>query len=384
VEFDDELDDDGPGPPLLPADDRLWRHPSEVGHALIATGWRRYDTRVWTVGVLAASIGALLATGVTYVARSPGTRTVTVPAFERNIEPVSVLSVQNHFDVMAVTRRVRPAVASLIVTRGVTRSSGSGVVFRSDGFLLTSASVVTGASQLTAVLADDRRLTAKIVGLDPDSGIALLKLPGYGFEVASLGSTASVKTGQPAVVLGSPVTLNGVPAVSSGRVTGLGQNMDDGNQVLSDMIETDAHIDPGSWGGPLLDASGAVIGITDAPAGGDLIGADAYATPIELASAVAEQLITTGRVTPVWFGIAGADLDGGVVVQDVTASSPAARSGIDPGDVIIAVDDRPVSSMNALTLVMRTHRPGESILLRVRHNGEERTVSAVLEPRPSH
>src|SRR5439155_919313 len=161
---------------------------------------------------------------------------------------------------------------------------------------------------------------------------------------------------------GSPLGLAGGPSVSVGGLSALGRSLDAGTHHLYDMIQTDAAISPGSSGGALLDHGGAVIGVTTAIAVSDA-GAEGlgFATPIDIARSVAEELIETGRASHVWLGVEGSDVDeetagklglhGGAAVKRVVDSSPAKAAGLAAGDVIVSIDDKPVTTMAALVVV---------------------------------
>jgi S1-C subfamily serine protease len=396
VESNDEPDDEGRIVPPLPPADRLWRHPSELTAAAEARP-PLLAGRAWPVAVLAGTIGALLGTGVAYLAvgGQAVTRTEGVAAVERGIVPITSVTVVGQVrpavDVVALTQRIRPAVVRLTGGSATTRLEGSGVMFRSDGYVLTSADGLAGITSLTAVLADGRRVAGRVIGSDAESGVAVVKLSGTGYNVATLGSTAGLSAGAPVLAVSAASTMTGESSVTQGSVGAVARTVAVavGRQRVG-MIETDAATVPISWGGALLDSDGVVVGIT-APA--QLDSGVFYAAPIELAYAVANQLIDTGHVTSVWLGIAGRDLDpasakalgvaGGAVVENVGDPSPAATCGIQVGDVITAIDGRIVSSMGALMVVLRTHSPGQRVLLQVRHGGAEELVSPVLSAPPS-
>ncbi len=296
-------------------------------------------------------------------------------------------------DVVAIADRVRPAIAQLKVERGRS-GSGSGVLFRSDGHLLTNAHVVEGATSVTVVLSTGREVPARVVGSDADSDTAVVKIDGGPFPVAELGTTADLKVGQEAVAIGSPLGLTGGPSVTVGVVSALHRSVRTRNgQSLSDMVQTDAPIAPGSSGGALLDAGGRVIGITTALAMTDT-GAEGFgfATPIDMARSVAEQLITTGKVVTVWLGVEGSDLDGataldlkvdgGAIIERVRSDSPAERAGIAARDIIVGVNGRPVTSMGMLAVSVRAHRPGDVLTLDVVRDKEHHGMTVTVAERP--
>jgi S1-C subfamily serine protease len=389
--------------PWLPPDDRLWRHPSELHTSPVPTTSarsRQFDYRLWTVALAAGLIGALLASGVGVATGSFRQHTTVVRPVERVAETVSVPQVTPASDPLAtnvevIADQMRPATVELLVTGDQGNISGSGVIFRSDGYVLTNDHVVQGASSITAVLSDGRHVKARLIGADALTDIAVVKLDQPVPAVAMLGTAEWLKVGQVAVAIGSPLGLTGGPSVTVGVVSAVGRQVDGGDGIpLLDMIQTDAPIAPGSSGGALVDASGEVIGITTALAVDDTgprgLG---FATPVDVAREVGDQLITTGHATHVWLGVQGDDLDsqtagtlgitGGAQVQQVVKASPAAKAGLTAADVVIAVDDHQITSMGSLMVDLREYRAGDQVTVTYLRNGRRRTAVAVLAERPA-
>lgn len=382
--------DDEPKPYREPPspDDRLWRHPSEIGP-------KRPSARrqLWAVGVASAVAASLLSTGLTVVAGSlldAGGR--SRPADTSGLLPTATF-VGARADVASVADRVRPAIVQLKVEQSRS-GSGSGVIFRSDGHILTNAHVVDGATSLTVVLSNGRQVPGQVVGADADSDTAVVKMEGGPYAFADLGTTAGLKVGQEAIAMGSPLGLSGGPSVTVGVVSALHRNVSTRTgRTLVDMVQTDAPIAPGSSGGALLDANGRVIGITTAMAMTDA-GAEGFgfANPVDAARSAAEQLITTGRVVRVWLGVEGDDLDGptaqalnvdgGAIIQRVKADSPAERAGLAARDVIVGVNGKPVTSMGMLAVSVRAHRPGDVCTLDVVRDNQHHGIKVTVAERP--
>lgn len=384
--------DDEPQPfrePPLP-DDRIWRHPSEMG-----VKRRPVRRQLWGVAIASALAASVLSTGLAVVVgsllQSDGS------TGDRPIDASSVLpipsAVGSRADVVAIADRVRPAIAQLRVERGRT-GSGSAVMFRSDGHLLTNAHVVDGATSVSVILATGRELPGRVLGTDPESDTAVVKIDGGPFPVADLGTTSDLKVGQEAIAIGSPLGLTGGPSVTVGVVSALHRTVRTRyGQSLMDMVQTDAPIAPGSSGGALLDAGGRVIGITTAVATTDT-GAEGFgfAVPIDNARFVADQLIATGKVVMVWLGVEGADLDGstaheldvdgGAIIENVKPDSPAERAGLAPRDIIVALDGRAVTSMGMLAVAVRTHRPGDVLILDVVRDKQHHPMTVRVAERP--
>jgi S1-C subfamily serine protease len=373
-------------------DDRVWRHPSEMGP-------RRPPVRrqLWIVGLTAAVAASLLSTGLAVVAGTLLDHGRVDPGVSR----ATLLSVPGRGggaggDVVQIAERVGPAIAQLRVDggSGVT-GSGSGVIFRSDGELLTNAHVVDGAVAVTVVLSSGRELAGRVLGSDPDSDTAVVKIEGGPFPVVEMGTAADLKVGQQAIAIGSPLGLVGGPSVTVGVVSALHRSVRTRNssRVLMDMVQTDAPIAAGSSGGALVDATGRLIGITSAvtltDTGNDGFG---FAIPVETARASAEQLVATGAVVNVWLGVEGSDVDavaaldlnvaGGARVDGIMAGSPAERAGLAPHDVIVSVDGHPVMSIGMLVVAVRAHRPGDVVTLEVVRGHERQGMKATVAERP--
>lgn len=397
---DDDADDDADrvGPPL-PPDDRLWRHPSELrdhGWAPQAPPPRRPDGRAtsWRTAALAAAGGALLTTGAIAASGALSPRVIERAVVEK-VAVVPVVSspmLQGERGVGAVVERLAPAVVRLEVQRAGVTTPGSGVLFRDDGLVLTSTQVVAGATAITAVLSDGRALAAKLLGTDPATDVAVVDLDGAGFPVAVLGRAEGLATGTPTIAIGSPPAGSDHPVVVTGVVSGVARRAESAaGHALHGLLETDAPTAPGAAGGALVDATGAVIGITTDVAGGPAL-RFGFATPIELARKVAEEILLTGHMDRAWLGIEGEDLPasearrmgvaGGAVVRSVAPGSPAAAAGVVADDVITELDGQPVTSVSALVVELLDYHAGDRIALVYWHLGVrvERRVSLGVRP----
>lgn len=382
---DPEEDIDGPSTtPWISPDDRLWRHPSEVGFLRTA---REVKATPWSLGLLSGAIGATLVFGLMALAGLFRPPTV----LEERAVPLPAAPAAGEADIPTLAARARPAIVKVEVRSASGESSASGVIFRSDGHVLTNAHVVEGASELTVQTADGERVPGRVVGGDPDTDLAVVKIDGMNMPVVTLGRSTGLRVGETAIAIGSPLGLDGGPSVSVGVISALSRSVrgEDGKPLL-DMIQTDASIAPGSSGGALLDMSGAVVGITtaiaiDSRVGGESLG---FATPVEVARDVAHQLIDTGHVVHAWLGIEGDDVvasgDGtsGALVRQVLADSPAEAAGILTGDVITSIGGKPVKSMLMLMVNLRAHSPGDNVVVILTRDGKPAEVRATLTERP--
>jgi S1-C subfamily serine protease len=285
--------------------------------------------------------------------------------------------------VIDVAERVGPSVANLRIGR---RGGGSGVVVTPDGFLLSNAHVVSSRGRVWATFTDGSESSVTVIGSDPLSDLAVLRADGDGFTAATLGDAAELRVGQLVVAIGNPHGLGG--SVTAGVVSALGRSLParDGTamRVIDDVIQTDAALNPGNSGGALADSSGRVIGINTAVAGVGL----GLAVPINAHTRkIVGELMRDGRVRRAWIGIAGgarplppvvsASLgrDRAVEVVEVVSDSPAARAGLKPEDLIVAIDGSPVRGVDDLQRLMDGGRIGADVSLTVVRSGASREVA---------
>jgi serine protease Do len=279
--------------------------------------------------------------------------------------------------------------------RGEVRQGiGSGVIIDTQGNVLTNNHVVEGADEVKVMLAGNQEITAKLVGTDPKSDLAVVKIdPGkVKLTAAVLGDSDKLEVGEWVIACGSPFGLR--QTVSAGIVSAVGRG-NVGITEYEDFIQTDAAINPGNSGGPLVDLEGRVVGVNTAIAsqsgGNNGVG---FAIPISMARFVLEQLVKTGKVVRGYAGLLIGDMNenlaesfnyrgqGGALVQDVTADGPGARAGLKPGDIIIARDGRPVPNAGAFRNGIADTGPGKSVKLDVWRDGKRIEVPLTLGELP--
>jgi serine protease DegQ len=273
-----------------------------------------------------------------------------------------------------------------------TTSLGSGVIVSSQGYVLTNNHVVDGADAIELVLADGRRLAAKIVGTDPDTDLAVLKVAAGDLPAITLGNDEAMQVGDPVLAIGNPFGV--ANTVTSGIVSALGRNELGINQ-FENFIQTDAAINPGNSGGALIDANGNLIGINTAiysRTGGTMgIG---FAIPVSQARPVMEQIIETGQVTRGYIGVRFSELtpeiikvldaktDKGALIGQVLPGGPAERSGLRQGDIVVAINGKPTTDAVTLRNQVSLMQPGTRAALRVARGANEVNLEVVVAKRP--
>jgi S1-C subfamily serine protease len=300
--------------------------------------------------------------------------------------------------VVAATERAGPAVAHLEVEhRGGRnrdrRGTGSGFVFTPDGLLLTNSHVVHGARAVRASFADGPTYDADLIGEDPDTDIAVIRIGGSGLPAATLGSSRGLRVGQLAIAIGNPYGFQ--HTVTAGVVSALGRSLRAySGRLIDDVIQTDAALNPGNSGGPLVDSFGQVIGVNTAII--PMAQGICFATAIDTAKWVVMQLLQQGKVRRGYLGFAGAtvplgrrtvlfhglSLERGVRVESCEPGGPALIAGLEPGDVIVAYDGAPVGGIDDLHRLLTAERIGKEALVIVLRRGRKVELKATASERP--
>ncbi|HEY6530680.1 MAG TPA: trypsin-like peptidase domain-containing protein [Acidimicrobiales bacterium] len=417
----DPDDDAGTGPPLHP-DDRLWRHPSEMAAA--GRGGRSGEDadvgrgghesagpvgtpRIWTMATVGLVVGVAATLAVLSVVGTFDESPVTTV-----VEQVETALPTNNEGIALVAEQVGPALVRVDATREGTTRTATGVVFRSDGHLLTTADAVEGADAISVTTADATVLAASVVGIDHSTDLAVLDVDRDGMATAVIGRVADLDPGAQTVALEREPDAD-TPAVAAGHVSAVGLRIDttDGG-TLHDMIQAALETSPSSGGAVLCSRDGAVLGLVTsrqpapdsaftstsasvegsttttvaAPAGL----ATRYATPIDYATQLAAEIIATGTVRHTWLGVLGDDLDpsqaaalgrSGATLTRVMPDGPAAAAGMEEGDVVLAIDGVQVTSMSSLVVALRSLGDGETVSVSYVRDGQQRHAMVTLTSR---
>jgi serine protease Do len=270
-------------------------------------------------------------------------------------------------------------------------SLGSGVIVNSDGYILTNNHVVSGASDIEVFTRDKKKFRAKLVGTDPRTDVAVLKIDATRLPSLTLGDSSNLKVGDVVFAIGDPFGVG--ETATMGIVSATGRGLGGAIEHYEDFIQTDAAINPGNSGGALLDLHGDLVGINTAIVTGGSGGSQGvgFAIPIDMARNVMEQIVDHGKVVRGHLGVAiqsvdadmakafGLNQGGGALVAEVTPGSPAAKAGIERGDIILELNGKPVNEPDDLSLHIAQTAPGSTVHLKLSRNGQTRDVNVTLD-----
>jgi len=377
--------------------------------------------RIWLIFTQAVTVAvALLFVAATlkpeWLGRAPGRMLPQVVSIAATTDATSAAASAAAGSFRSAAQRAAPAVVSIVASKLnpqrvqsddpwfkfffgdrspqdlPQRGLGSGVIVSADGYLITNNHVVEGADDIEVQLADGRQAQAKLVGTDPESDLAVLKIDLNRLPAITFGNTDQVQVGDAVLAIGNPFGVG--QTVTAGIISALGRNQL-GINTFENFIQTDAAINPGNSGGALVDAAGSLVGINTAifsRSGGNLgIG---FAIPANTARMVMESLVRDGRVTRGWIGVELRDLTpemaeslrlpvaSGVLITGVLQSGPAGAGGMRPGDVVVKVADKTVASSAQLRNVVAALKPGNSASIAVQRGDRAIELKVQVATRP--
>jgi len=309
----------------------------------------------------------------------------------------------NEKGVTAAIQNVSPAVVTVATLRVIRenffdtiplRGLGSGIIFDSNGGILTNHHIVEDASRVEVVTTEGKKFKGEVLGSDAMSDIAVVRVDGEDLPKVKLGDSDNLVVGQIAIAIGNPYgyLLPG-PTATVGVVSALRRHIHIEDHMYEDLIQTDAAINPGNSGGPLVDSTGSVIGVNTANI--PFAQGIGFAIPINSARRIAKEILQNGRVVRPYLGISGVTLnrdiaesydlpsENGVLVVKVGRGTPANQGGVSAGDVILEADKKPLKSWEDLQHTIQNKKVGENIELSIGRNKEQGTVTVILGEAPS-
>ena len=394
------------------ADEAAWATPAQVATATTVAPKKNRDGVMFFVGALAAALlGAALTVGLLAATGTLTTDTVTetpeataAPAVVTAATPAPVIenTIVNELGAAvnptAVALKTVPSIVTVTTSdaEGSPFGSGSGVVISSDGYIATNEHVVEGAGAWSVTFEDGRVYSAQLIGADPLTDLAVLKIEADDLVPIDFGSSEALALGDPAVAIGNPLGQEGGSSISVGIVSAFDRRVDFGDaSSLVGMLQTDAAINSGSSGGALVNSEGELIGITSAigvsNAGPEGIG---YAIPVEVVRRITDEIIEVGDVNHPFLGVTIAThevvlADGGIIPAGAAVAtiegtdSAAGTAGLQADDVIVRIGSKDIVSQNDLILAVRLYRVGDEVEFVVVRDGAEESFTVVMGQRPA-
>jgi S1-C subfamily serine protease len=402
-----------PAPPVTP---ERWYEPAPAPAPTAPATVTRTQGRGGSVlaaavlSAILASAGTVLALGATGALDRPVSTTLGLPQ-ATNAGTTQPVAIDESSATIAVAAKVSPAVVKITVTGtsdngnlGVipAKGVGSGVIYDSNGWILTNHHVVEGGEKFDVQLKDGRVLQGKVYGIDTLTDLAIVKVEGMDLPTAAIGESDALKVGQLVIAIGSPLgTFSN--SVTSGIVSAKGRSIQTDNDSLTNLIQTDAAINPGNSGGPLLDAAGNIVGINTAIASNSSgIG---FAIPIDIARPIMAQAVAGEALSRPYMGIhfvmitpaiadeqklpvdSGALVGGfdqnGQPVSGIEAGKPADQGGVKDGDIITGINGKTIDEEHPLDATLSQFSPGDTISVDVLRDGQQVTLQVTLGTRPA-
>ena len=322
-------------------------------------------------------------------------------------EPTQTATSPEDYNLPSITDvvdQVNPAVVSIVVGTVQydwfmhpvpSEQAGSGVIIDTEGHIVTNNHVVQDATSITVSLTDGRSFDATIVGTDPSSDLAVIKIDGDNLPTALFGNSSALRVGDWVVAIGNALALEGGPTVTVGVVSAMGRTIEvDSETTLYDLIQTDAAINPGNSGGPLINLQSKVIGINTAKISSVEVSGVGFAISTDSALPVIDELITKGYVSRPYLGVSlvtvtpaivrsyALNVDKGALIDYMNPGTPASNAGLRPGDVITVFDDIEIGTADDVILAIRNHRVGDTVQIKYYRGSSLQIASVTLIEKP--
>jgi len=354
-------------------------------------------TPFWMTAVVVVSISGALVLGCGGKSLSQSTPNNTAPMENLVQMPVAQaqVSAARNTPIVKAAQAVGPAVVGITnKSHGRDQGTGSGVIFDSNGYIATNNHVVENAQEITVSLSDGRVLSGRVLGADPTTDLAVVKVEATGLPTATFGDSDTLLVGEPAIAIGNPLGLEFKGSVTAGVISALNRSLEIGERKFK-LIQTDAAINPGNSGGALVNADGLVIGINSAKisvAGVEGIG---FSIPINTARPILQSLIEKGHVVRAYLGVGIIDkgtaaqygyklnFDKGIYVLKVGADAPAGKAGLREGDIILKVAGTDIDSIADLRGAVDAQSVGSKVDVLIIRGEKQYTISVLLEEMPS-
>jgi putative serine protease PepD len=343
------------------------------------------------VAVLAALAAGLIGAGAAAVLIDNSSTSSTTTVVRETAVGAAANASTAPLSVANVYKRTAPGVVEITVTSGSSspfggssQAQGSGFVYDSDGHIVTNDHVVDGATSVSVRLANGARYPATVVGTDPSTDLAVIKIdaPASQLHPLTVADSSTLVVGSPVVAIGSPFGLEGT--ITSGIISSLHREIEAPNNfTIEDAIQTDAAINHGNSGGPLLDLSGRVIGVNaqikSDSGGNEGVG---FAVPSSTVRTIVSELLQKGSVQHAYLGVS-LSASGSARIDAISPGQAAQKAGLQAGDVVIRIDGATVTSGSQLRGAIDGHKPGDKVRITVRRSGAEKTVTVTLGTRPA-
>ncbi len=354
---------------------------------------------------LVALVGAVIG-GMLVILAAPSMLPLAVPELPDNGGPseAGAAPPDTASDDVIITaiEKVSPSVVGIVNRQKIRTffgeqqqvSGGSGVVYDAHGHLITNYHVVQGADELVVLLADGRQVAGRLVGSDPRTDLAVVKVNVPDLPVPAFGDSDRLRVGEPAIAIGNPVSLEFQRSATAGIISGLNRTLYQYAEEELGLIQTDAAINPGNSGGPLVNSRGEVIGINSVKLATEAIEGMGFAIPMKTVTPIVWEIITRGYVSRPWVGVyvadndeartyLGVEIQRGVYVFKVAPGSPAAAAGLAQGDVILEAGGTPIESGLDLRRAIRARQVGERIEITILRDGRSQTVPVQIGEMPT-